>query len=184
MISLQVSKEILSDESLSKKRKWDDDDDDQAKDTSEKNPEKIKSMKSCSASNLQNHTQLPLEWQRCLDIKSGQIYFYNTRTHKRALGDPNDDTPTPMSLELELNLPCQVEDKYKTHDSTTTSIFPSNDHFKNSDAIKGLTKSPSWLTFEADEQEMVTAVCKKCYMLVMMSKSYPACPNCKFNQES
>ncbi|EPS66839.1 hypothetical protein M569_07939, partial [Genlisea aurea] len=50
---------------------------------------------------------------------------------------------------------------------------------------KGLSRSPSWLTFEGDEQqEMVTAVCKNCYMLVMMSKSSPSCPNCKYMHPS
>ncbi|GFP96872.1 hypothetical protein PHJA_001831300 [Phtheirospermum japonicum] len=142
-------------------------------------------MKPASA---QTH-QFPLDWQRCLDIKSGQIYFYNARTNKKSLGDPKASdqletyNPAPMSLELELNLPCQSQvehNKYKKHDYGTPSIHP-NDHFMNRDAIKGqITKSPSWLTFEADEQEMVTAVCRKCYMLVMMSKSCPACPNCKF----
>ncbi|KAI3460030.1 hypothetical protein Pfo_016693 [Paulownia fortunei] len=187
MISLQRSKEILSEESLSKKRKWDD----PAEEISEK-PEKIKSMKPGSDSDLQSQTQFPLEWQRCLDIKSGQIYFYNTRTNKRALGDPRSSLepyiPASMSLDLELNLPSQslgnnqVEDSYKKHDSGTTSIY-TNNHFMNSNTTKdvgGLTRSPSWLTFEADQQEMVTAVCKKCYMLVMMCKSSPACPNCKF----
>ncbi|KAL3619700.1 hypothetical protein CASFOL_034612 [Castilleja foliolosa] len=159
MISLQRSKE-----SLSKKRKWDDDDDGTKQQMVE-----------------QTDHQFPLDWQRCLDIKSGQIYFYNARTNKKSLEDPKSSetyNPAPMSLELELNLPCQSQvqhNNYKKHDNyRTTSMY-------DRDAIKGqITKSPSWLTFEADEQEMVTAVCRKCYMLVMMSKSSPACPNCKF----
>lgn len=122
-------------------------------------------------------------------MQSGQIYFYNTRTNKRASGyddpvrssldQPSNDNRAPMSLELELNLPCQSLE----HASTTIC---SNDHFTSSGTIKDgrgrlLTRPPSWLTFEAEEQqEMVTAVCRKCYMLVMMCKSSPSCPNCKF----
>ncbi|CAL5417782.1 unnamed protein product [Camellia sinensis] len=45
---------------------------------------------------------------------------------------------------------------------------------------EGLTRCPLCLASEGDQREMVTAVCKKCHMLVMMYKSSPACPNCKF----
>lgn len=50
----------------------------------------------------------------------------------------------------------------------------------------GLNRSPSWLAFEGDDdddqkkQEMVTTVCMKCHMLVMLCKSTLVCPNCKF----
>lgn len=49
----------------------------------------------------------------------------------------------------------------------------------------GLSRSPSWLEFEGDDdnqkkQEMVTTVCMKCHMLVMLCKSTLVCPNCKF----
>ncbi|KFK44325.1 hypothetical protein AALP_AA1G243600 [Arabis alpina] len=46
-----------------------------------------------------------------------------------------------------------------------------------------LSRSPSWLAFEGDDdkkQEMVTTVCMKCHMLVMLCKSTLVCPNCKF----
>ncbi|PIN08129.1 hypothetical protein CDL12_05519 [Handroanthus impetiginosus] len=173
MISLQTSKEILAQESLSKKRKWDDD-------PREEILEKIKTF------DPQTETSSPSEWQQCLDIKSGQIYFYNKRTNKRAMSDPRSSLAphkkTPMSLELQLNLPSQSLGK---NDSCTTLIH-SRDNFVNSNPIRdvtGLTRSPSWLTFEGEQQEMVTAVCKKCFMLVMMCKSSPTCPNCKFNQQ-
>ncbi|KAL9144069.1 hypothetical protein ABFS82_14G273400 [Erythranthe guttata] len=162
MISLETPKKILSN-----KRKWDDDDDDP--------PQKIKSQ-----------SRSPLEWQQCLDIKSGQIYFYNTRTNiKRATlegynsnSNSNNNTAAPLSLELELNLrPCN-ESVGKKNDS----IYNSKDGFKKSST--GPTGRPSWLAFEGneeeEEEEMVTAVCRKCYMLVMMCKSTPSCPNCKF----
>ncbi|KAI7756086.1 hypothetical protein M8C21_018898 [Ambrosia artemisiifolia] len=128
-------------------------------------------------------TPMPLEWQRCLDIKSGQIHYYNTRTHKKTSmvprRSPEAEPPKTMSLDLELNLPCGSSDpttkkhhvadnfsKYKTTSSTTPN--------KNSGG--------SWLALEGgdQQQEMMTAVCKKCHMLVMMSKISPSCPNCKF----
>ncbi|KAK4434198.1 hypothetical protein Salat_0582500 [Sesamum alatum] len=185
MMSLQTSEEILSDsKQLSKKRKWDDI---PADGVSEK-PEKIKSMKPIPDYDVsQNQTPFPLEWQQCLDIKSGQMFLYNTRTNKRTSTGPKLNVqpynPAPMSLDLELNPPCQshqVTDINRKHGFSTTSICQ-KDHVMISSTI---TRSPSWLTFEGDQQEMVTAVCKKCYMLVMMCKSTPACPNCKFMHSS
>ncbi|MCD9639107.1 hypothetical protein HAX54_023410, partial [Datura stramonium] len=106
---------------------------------------------------------------------SGQIYFYNTRTQKRTSRDPRVSDPEPathpvhMSLDLELNLlPCGSPEKMiNQHDDEN-----SNNLIKKQGLIN---RSPSWLTFDVDQQEMVTAVCKKCHMLVMMSKSTPTC---------
>ncbi|CAN4122267.1 unnamed protein product [Withania somnifera] len=157
-------------EDLSKKRKWEDE-----ISCDEIKPQKAKTMTTLFGTQLHLETPLPLEWQRCLDIKSGQIYFYNTRTQKRTSRDPRLSDPEPpthpvhISLDLELNLlPCGSPEKINQYDDNSIS---------NSNCF---TRSPSWLTFDVDQQEMVTAVCKKCHMLVMMSKSSPTCPNCKF----
>ncbi|CAK9186427.1 unnamed protein product [Ilex paraguariensis] len=166
----------------------------QAEEVSEK-PQKAKSMKSVFKTDLNHETPLPLEWQRCLDIQSGKIYYYNTRTHTRSSRDPraSPEPPSPshMSLDLELNLPCgtveknHVANSHMKHNSGSSSTSnDSLDQFTNSNRNKnmgGLMRLPSWLTFDQDDhQEMITAVCKKCHMLVIMCKSSPACPNCKF----
>ncbi|KAM0894678.1 hypothetical protein ACQ4PT_024315 [Festuca glaucescens] len=130
---------------------------------------------------------LPLEWQRCLDIKSGQIHYYNTRTHKRTSKDPrrvpaaveDDDAGNfaPAGLDLDLNLafeprrrsPVRAEEKKPR---------PAADHAKppaaadREDAV--LAGAPS------GGMEMVAAVCMRCHMLVMMCRACPSCPNCKF----
>ncbi|KAK2984644.1 hypothetical protein RJ640_006627 [Escallonia rubra] len=179
-------------ENTSKKRNWEES---QAEGMSQ-NPTRGKIMKSIFDADKRPGTPLPLEWQRCLDIESGQIYFFNTRTQTRTSRDPRTSpeppSPSHMSLDLELNLPCgsigknHVGDNFTKHGSGSVSNISSHDQVANStsDTKKmdgsGLKRSPSWLTFEGDNQEMVTAVCKKCHMLVMMFKSSPACPNCKF----
>ncbi|XP_018806834.1 uncharacterized protein LOC108980388 [Juglans regia] len=148
-------------------------------------------------------TPLPLEWQRCLDIQSGQIHFYNTRTHKRTSRDPRrSPEPEPaspdehMSLELQLSiLPCESLRKSHADDDNLINRpalgSSTTDHhqFMESKAqveIKGLGGSarstPSWLAFDIgdDQHEMVATVCTRCHMLVMLCKSSPSCPNCKF----
>lgn len=123
-------------------------------------------------------------------MQSGQIYFYNTRTQKRTSRDPRLSDPEPlpthqvhMSLDLELNLLPSCQSPEKTNQIDDNFVSNNSNHFikKDNYESKGLiNRSPSWLTFDVDQQEMVTAVCKKCHMLVMMSKSSPTCPNCKF----
>ncbi|KAG6784273.1 hypothetical protein POTOM_009962 [Populus tomentosa] len=175
----------------SKKRKWEEP---QTEGILEKrsNPERRKSFFEIE---LHLETPLPLEWQRCLDIQSGQIHFYNTRTHKRTSRDPrgSPEPPSPdhdMSLELELNLPYdQSQRKSYRHDHITKknpggSIRDFGDLFKESSrdngSSGGLTRCPSWLAFEKDQQEMLATACTKCHMLVMLCRSSPTCPNCKF----
>ncbi|KAJ1298422.1 hypothetical protein BS78_01G452100 [Paspalum vaginatum] len=135
---------------------------------------------------------LPPEWQRCLDIKSGQIHYYNTRTQKRTWKDPRgepdyraaaeEDEETdesancaaPPGLDLELNLtfePRHQEKKKKTKPSKPAAPF------LPSAAAPERRRPPA----EAeDSREMVAAVCVRCHMLVMMCRASPACPNCKF----
>ncbi|KZV28909.1 hypothetical protein F511_13704 [Dorcoceras hygrometricum] len=181
MLSFHTSERILSvEETLSKKRKRDE----------EKALDKTKTMKSFLEAELQSSSPLPLEWQRCLDVKSGQVYFLNTKTQRRALTDPrlsarSSPSPTPMSLDLELNLPTQhLQYNHLENNSNKQDIGL---QAKSSDQVmisstrdSSIRRSPSWLSLEVDEQEMVTAVCNKCYMLVMMCKSSPSCPNCKY----
>ncbi|XP_059281626.1 protein CURLY FLAG LEAF 1-like isoform X1 [Lycium ferocissimum] len=168
-------------EELSKKRKWEDEI------SYDEKPQKAKTKTTLFGTQLNPETPLPLEWQRCLDIKSGQIYFYNTRTQKRTSKDPrlNDPepqtTPVRMSLDLELNLlPCGSPEKINQVDDNFVSHSNSFVKKKSTESQGLINRSPSWLTFDVDQQEMVTAVCKKCHMLVMMYKSSSTCPNCKF----
>ena len=97
-----------------------------------------------------------------------------------------------MSLDLELNLPCDSVRKIDTtdhhhqfnkHNSVSPTRAGSVDKKINSSS-GGLTQNLSWLAVEDDDEqeqkEMVATVCMRCHILVMLCKSSPACPNCKF----
>lgn len=133
-----------------------------------------------------------------------------TSNDPRSTPEQPSSPPAHMSLDLELNLPCgsssssssmgknQVSENFinklsnnnnndnnnsgsiSDHHQLANYSVADNNNNNNTDSGGGLSRSPSWLTFEGEQEEMVTAVCKKCHMLVMMSKSSPACPNCKF----
>ncbi|XP_076884662.1 uncharacterized protein LOC143533921 [Bidens hawaiensis] len=137
---------------------------------------------------LHLESPVPLEWQRCLNIKSGQIYYYNTRTQKKTSMDPksSEEQPENMSLDLELNLPSGSSNTPKKHHvADNLSKYKTLRITSNKHSYSGRGGAPSWLALEGgdeqqQQQEMMTAVCKKCHMLVMMFKVSPSCPNCKF----
>ncbi|KAK9166610.1 hypothetical protein Scep_001801 [Stephania cephalantha] len=194
---IAIDHKVIKVENSSNKRKWADRDDSRGS--------------FCSDDHRDKKASDPLEWEKCLDINFGQRNLYN----KRACEDPRQQRGTtpglfsstlgPMSLELELNLPCQSlrstrsddismnlynsEHSFSLNSNTsaattntnTTSISNTsknmNREMKNSCSIK---RCSSWLSFEEDQEEMIAAVCMRCHMLVILCKASPSCPNCKF----
>ncbi|ESW08243.1 hypothetical protein PHAVU_009G030900 [Phaseolus vulgaris] len=148
---------------------------------------------------IEIHPEAPFssdKWRQYLTIQSGQIQLCNTRTtsedHKRS---PEPPPSYHMSLDLELNLTCESlrkrEDSYYMNEKQTSGspgglserdqdLF--NEPSKCKKDSEGINiRSPSWLSStEDDSNEMVATVCMRCHMLVMLCKSSPSCPNCKF----
>lgn len=113
-------------------------------------------------------------------MQSGQIHYYNTRTHKRTWKDPRAEPDfraapekeepeaeyAPEGLDLELNLnfePRKVAVKDRRPKPPPADRRPRP-------AVEAAV----------DSREMVPAVCVRCHLLVMMCRASPACPNCKF----
>ncbi|XP_004152643.1 uncharacterized protein LOC101203360 [Cucumis sativus] len=138
---------------------------------------------------LHLETPLPFYWQRCLDIQSGKIHFYNMTTQKRTWKDPRDKLEkddddddeeddnrydkNDMSLDLELNLTCESMEKNNNHQTVQGVRRAINDGM-----MFGL--SENYNHNNNKKAEMVAAVCMRCHLLVMLCKSSPECPNCKF----
>ncbi|KAG1334577.1 hypothetical protein COCNU_03G006960 [Cocos nucifera] len=162
---------------LSMKRKREDSEE-RDDDKSSKELKSSEAKDTTLAVELHLDTPLPLEWQRCLDIKSGQIHFYNTRTHKRTYEDPRESTEPPAScpsLDLELNLTFEPPRSHISGDERIKQDSRGT-RCNSKDNSGSLSRSFSW----TEEEEMVAAVCMRCHMLVMMCKATLSCPNCKF----
>ncbi|KAF4394866.1 hypothetical protein CsatB_008361 [Cannabis sativa] len=234
-----ITPEAKNNSSQNKRIRWEDHDpDDQLPFNFEKNYNNKRSKNDLlmAAHDIELHleTPLPSEWQRCLDIQSGKIHFYNTKTETRTCMDPrestthHDDQPLlnsissndnhhhghMISLDLELNLTTTSEsspiitkkdDQYFTNinsssNTTTTDLVYNNnndlsnsamEYYSSDRKIKKTTRNtsssgswPSWLAFETAADEMVATVCMRCHMLVMLCRSSPSCPNCKFMHSS
>ncbi|KAE8723696.1 Detected protein of unknown function [Hibiscus syriacus] len=139
----------------------------------------MKRLKSVFDMELQLETRLPSEWQRCLDLQSELIHFYNTMTRTRTCKvqsrSPEPTSTGHISLDLELNHPCDLLRKVNASDHRFITRVDSVD-----EQINCSMRNLSWLVTEENEEErkeMVAIVCSRCYMLVMLIKSSPACPN-------
>jgi hypothetical protein len=149
--------------------------------------------------------KINMRYDMCINMHLKQRYLYfqgYSRTsdeHRAYPKDPVIFGQPKMSLDLELNLspsgsPSRTTTKkYESssiHNETVSSskIKVLTNTSKKSIIGTGLSRSPSWLAFEGGDdndvdhkgQEMVTTVCMKCHMLVMLCTSTPVCPNCKF----
>ncbi|CAH8351917.1 unnamed protein product [Eruca vesicaria subsp. sativa] len=118
-------------------------------------------------------------------IKPDVQLHLDTKAHT----ETSKDRRTYVDLELNLSLSAsstveKITKKDECPKGKTLIMTPSN---KGKTGVIGLSRSPSWLAFEGNDdnddekkQEMVTTVCMKCHMLVMLCKSTMVCPNCKF----
>ncbi|KAJ0231138.1 hypothetical protein HA466_0302750 [Hirschfeldia incana] len=134
---------------------------------------------------LHLHTPLHPNWQKSIESKG---YSRTSEAHMTPTKDSVVVGRPEMSLDLELNLsssysppkPTTKIDESSNHNEIVSS--PNGKNFTSPSKKTAL----SWLSFDGGdevdhkEQEMVTKVCMKCHMLVMLSTSTPVCPNCKF----
>ncbi|KAH9327955.1 hypothetical protein KI387_000063 [Taxus chinensis] len=156
-----------AEESYCKKRKMDSDWD--------QDVQKPNSFNSSIGVELQMKTPLPLEWEQCLDLQSGRIYYVNRSTQLKTCQDPRVDghgnlnqlSSKDLRLDLELNLPL------KTHENEGKSFEPPN---SDVNSVAFLEKENTM----NDRAEMVATVCAQCHMFVMFSKASRKCPNCKY----
>ncbi|CAA6660116.1 unnamed protein product [Spirodela intermedia] len=125
---------------------------------SEANPSKKRKSSwdvppSQTAIELQLKKPLPLDWEQCLDLQSGRMYYLNRKTFKRSWSWPKN-----QGLDLELN------------------ISPP----QNSEGIAGTNSLDDSRKQSYSANSMVAVACLRCHLLVMLSRSSPSCPNCKY----
>lgn len=105
---------------------------------------------------------LPLDWEQCLDLQTGKMYYLNRKTLKKSRLRPNEN-----SLDLELNI----------------SLLPNSESCKKRSCLyMEEAKKPSNYNDGGgiDRSSMVAIVCFNCHLLVMLYRSSPSCPNCKY----
>ncbi|KDP42872.1 hypothetical protein JCGZ_23814 [Jatropha curcas] len=99
---------------------------------------------------------LPLDWEQCLDLETGRVYYLNRKTLKRSW-----DWPKDQKVDLELNI----------------SPF-SNQHLTILEGSK--KKNGQKSQSRTNNNNMVALACLNCHLLVILSRTSPSCPNCKY----
>ncbi|KAK6930613.1 hypothetical protein RJ641_004707 [Dillenia turbinata] len=103
---------------------------------------------------LQLKDPLPADWEQCLDLESGRMYYLNRKTLRKSWNWPKD-----QKLDLELNI----------------STIPARNHV--SEVQSGATSKANE---PSNNSNMVALACLNCHLLVILSKASPSCPNCKY----
>ncbi|KAB5524642.1 hypothetical protein DKX38_022391 [Salix brachista] len=131
---------------------------------------------------LHARSPLPLDWEQCLDLEvsfslsfyilfacharrslsefcfsSGRMYYLNRKTLKK-----NWSWPKKQKLDLELNM---------------STIPNSPDQWNSS---KSSPEESDNKNHASRNSNMVVLPCSNCHLLVILSKSSPSCPNCKY----
>ncbi|KAJ3696865.1 hypothetical protein LUZ61_000570 [Rhynchospora tenuis] len=114
---------------------------------------------------LQLCDPLPLDWEQCLDLKSGRMYYVNRKTLKKTWTRPKD-----LDLNLDLNISTYPDSDDNGGYASPKPYANRQNSWSGSGASSG----------DSDGDGMVAVVCVNCHLLVMLSKASPYCPNCKF----
>ncbi|GAA0171144.1 hypothetical protein LIER_25249 [Lithospermum erythrorhizon] len=106
---------------------------------------------------LQSKEPLPLDWEQCLDLESGKVYYLNRKTLRRTW-----EWPEEQILDLELNMSSYNRDQRSQLDE-----------------LNKKQRSSSYSS-SSSKSSMIALACSNCHLLVILSQSSPSCPNCKY----
>nr|GLL47713.1 uncharacterized protein LOC109162013 [Ipomoea trifida]GME12911.1 Rho GTPase activating protein [Ipomoea batatas]GME15063.1 Rho GTPase activating protein [Ipomoea batatas] len=114
---------------------------------------------------------LPVDWEQCLDLQSGRMYYVNRKTMKKTWEWPKEQKQAHHQLNLELNISTSgAAHSYEDHRHHKKHHHPSSPPPSNGGAGGG--------------ENMIALPCSNCHLLVIVSQTSPSCPNCKFVQYS
>ncbi|KAJ1254363.1 hypothetical protein BS78_K190300 [Paspalum vaginatum] len=123
------------------------------------------SQQPTSSLELLLNDQLPLDWEQCLDLQSGRMYYLNRKTLKKSWVRPREQS---VNLDLNISTTAAVIDSCSANGAAAAG--PDEDEARNPAGALG------------SGGNMVAVPCANCHLLVMLCKSSPSCPNCKFVQ--
>ncbi|KAI3929678.1 hypothetical protein MKX01_025846 [Papaver californicum] len=136
---------------------------------------------------LNSHVSLPYQWEQCLDLKTGEIYYMNWMNGRKVKEDPrkmfnggnggdhlfhyhtdndNDEDSSYDSDEgSSTSSPCSST---TTDNSKSNGYYTSNDDHHQANGDDG----------DDEDQILVVAGCKSCLMYFMLPKRVEECPKC------
>ncbi|XP_051122078.1 protein CURLY FLAG LEAF 1-like [Andrographis paniculata] len=141
---------------------------------------------------LNSQGPLPLNWEQCLDLKTGEIYYINWRTGKKVKDDPRRATAATSYT--------AVADDYSGDDSSScdsddsgSESSPSSSRQQWSAGNNYYSRRQQNVGVDVDVSAtagggggsgsgggsvLVVAGCKRCLMYYMVPKQEEICPKC------
>lgn len=95
--------------------------------------------------------------------QSGKMYYLNRKTLRKSWNWPIPMEQSAAAVDLELNISTLSDDNQMCFSDQTK---------KQSSSAAGSTNT--------NNNNMVALACLNCHLLVILSKSSPSCPNCKY----
>ncbi|KAG7025226.1 hypothetical protein SDJN02_11721 [Cucurbita argyrosperma subsp. argyrosperma] len=115
---------------------------------------------------LNSHISLPSFWEQCLHLKfpsvfqTGEVYYTNCRTGMRVKEDPR-----------------RAKDLY-SEDDDDDDESSSDEGSEESCSSSSYAGSGQQYPRENEEEVLVVAGCKRCFMYFMVPKQVEGCPKC------
>ncbi|ERN06165.1 hypothetical protein AMTRI_Chr06g170760 [Amborella trichopoda] len=110
---------------------------------------------------LNSEMSLPYQWEQCLDLKTGEVYFIDWNNGKKEKDDPR---LVKNKTRLGYNS-SDEESGNESEDSSSSSTYFYEDYLVDSDTNQ--------------DQILVVAGCKRCLMYFMLPKMAMECPKCR-----
>ncbi|CAL9126126.1 hypothetical protein MUK42_02391 [Musa troglodytarum] len=140
---------------------------------------------------LNSEPVLPYQWEQCLDMRTGEIYYINWETGVRTTEDPRATAAAASAYSSSY----YYSDEDGTSDEYSCSNVGSGDDYEVEDededesdttdsSTLSSTSPPQASSFPSDESSrggdhiLVAAGCKCCFMYFMVPKRTDACPKC------
>lgn len=99
-------------------------------------------------------------------LQSGKVYFLNRKTSTKSWKRPlREGKEEEAHLDLRLNI---------------SSNFSGDDSCSEQPCSKQVTAQEVAVGSSSSSNMMVALACLNCHLLVILSKSCPCCPNCKY----
>ncbi|RZC43404.1 hypothetical protein C5167_036353 [Papaver somniferum] len=111
---------------------------------------------------LNSDIPLPLKWEQCLDLKTGEVYYRNKETGKKSRRDPR-----------------KAITKFRCRNDYLVKEENSSDSEQRSQSPSPSTSSSKAKRNDTRrDQVLVVAGCKSCMMYFMLPKYVVDCPKC------
>ncbi|KAF5206513.1 Atp-dependent rna helicase [Thalictrum thalictroides] len=127
---------------------------------------------------LNSHLSLPYQWEQCLDLKTGEIYYINWENGMKRKDDPRKITSRESCYYSEEdNNSNNNTNSYDSDDGSSSASSPSplndgqeeeEEHYNNTNSQEG----------GGGDHILVVAGCKTCMMYFMLPKRVEECPKC------